>query len=61
MLSGIEVLKKVGDEVKSGEPLLYIHANDESKAMLQVEFLRNSYEISKEKVEKEKEILGIIE
>ena len=54
-------MKKVGDEVKSGEPLLYIHANDESKAMLQVEFLRNSYEISKEKVEKEKEILGIIE
>lgn len=58
---GIEVLKKIGDEVKSGEPILYIHANDEAKAMLQVEFLRNSYEITKEKVEKEKEILGIVE
>ena len=58
---GIEVLKKIGDEVKSGEPILYIHANDEAKAMLQIEFLRDSYEISKEKVEKEKEILGVIE
>ncbi len=58
---GIEVLKKIGDEVKAGEPLLHIYSNDEAKAMLQVEFLRKSYKISKEKVEKEKEILGVIE
>lgn len=58
---GIEVLKKIGDEVKSGEPILYIHTNDEAKAMLQIEFLRDSYVIVPEKVEKEKEILGIIE
>lgn len=58
---GIEVLKKVGDEVKSGEPLLYIHANDETKAYLQVEFLRNSYEFSTEPVQKPKEILDVIE
>lgn len=58
---GIEVLKKIGDEVNSGDPLLYIYANDESKGMLQVEFLRDSFQISKEKVEKTKEILGIIE
>lgn len=58
---GIEVLKKIGDEVKSGEPLLYIHANDETQALLQVEFLRNSYKISKEPVEKIKEILDVIE
>lgn len=58
---GIEVLKKIGDEVNSGDPLLYIYANDESIGMLQVEFLRDSFQISKEKVEKSKEILGIIE
>lgn len=58
---GIEVIKKIGDEVNKGEPILYIHTNDEAKAMLQIQFLRESYEISKEKVKKEKEILGIIE
>lgn len=58
---GIEVMKKIGDEVKSGEPLMYIYANDEAKAMLQIEFLRNSYKISKEKTKREEEILGIIE
>lgn len=54
---GIEVVKKIGDEVEENEPLMYIYSNDEGKAMMQVEFLRNSYEISKEKVEKQKEIL----
>lgn len=58
---GIEVLKKIGDEVKENEPLMYVYANDENKIMMQVEFLRKSYKISKEKVEKQKEILGIIE
>lgn len=58
---GIEVMKKIGDEVKSGEQLMYIYANDEAKAMLQIEFLRNSYKISKEKTKREEEILGIIE
>lgn len=58
---GIEMVKKIGDEVKNGETILYIYANDEAKALLQVQFLRDSYEISKEKVKKEEEILGIIE
>ena len=58
---GIEVLKKIGDEVKENDPLMYIYSNDEGKAMMQIEFLRKSYEISSEKVEKQKEILGIIE
>ena len=58
---GIEVLKKIGDEVKSGEPLLVIHANDETKGLLQVEFLRNSYNFSKEPVKKIKEILDVVE
>ena len=58
---GVEVLKKIGDEVKSGEPLLIIHANDETKGYLQVESLRNSYKFSKEPVEKIKEIIDVVE
>ena len=58
---GIEVLKKIGDEVKESDTVLYIYANDEEKARSQVEFLKNTYKISKEKVRKEEEILGIIE
>lgn len=58
---GVEVLKKIGDEVKNGEPILYIYANDETKGLLQVEYLRGAYEISKEPVEKIKEILDVIE
>lgn len=58
---GIEVMKKIGDKVEKGEPLVYIHANDKQKAENQVEFLRNSYKIQKEPVEKIKEIIEIIE
>lgn len=58
---GIEVLKKIGDEVKNGEPIMYIHANNETKGLMQVEFLRGSYKFSKEPVQKEKEILDVIE
>ena len=58
---GIEVLKKVGDEVKNGEPIMYIHANDETRGLMQVEFLRNSYKFSKEPVAKIKAILDVVE
>lgn len=58
---GIEMVKKIGDEVKSGDALLYIHSNTESQALMQMEMLRKSIEITPEKVEKEKEILDIIE
>ncbi len=58
---GIEVLKKIGDRVEKGEPILYIHANDEFKAKEQILSLQKSYTIVQEKVEKIKEILDIIE
>ena len=58
---GIEVLKKIGDRVEAGEPLVYIHANDEIKAKEQIVFLEKSYEIRGEKIEKIKEILDIVE
>ncbi len=58
---GIEMAKKIGDEVKSGDTLLYIHASNETQGLMQIEMLRKSIEISKEPVEKQKEILDIIE
>ena len=58
---GIETVKKIGDEIKEGEPILYIHANSETQGLLQIETLRSSIKISKNPVEKEKEILDIIE
>lgn len=58
---GIEVVKKIGDEVKSGEPLLYIHTNNETQGLMQVEMLRKSIGISKEPVSKIKEIIDVIE
>ncbi len=58
---GIETVKKIGDEIKEGEPILYIHANTETQGLLQIETLRSSIQISKEPVAKVKEILDIIE
>ena len=58
---GIEMVKKIGDEVIKGEPLLYIHADSEGDALAQIEMLRRSIKISKEPVEKIKEILDVVE
>lgn len=58
---GVEVLKKIGDEVKANEPVLIIHANDESIANSQIEFLRKSYEFSDKPVKKIKSIIDVIE
>lgn len=58
---GIEVCKKIGDKVKKGDTLLYIHANDEEKAREQVEFLKKSYNIVSYEIDRIKEILDIVE
>lgn len=58
---GIEVLKKIGDKVEIGDPLLYIYSNDESKAKEQVEFLQNSYHYADVEIPKINEIIDIIE
>ena len=57
---GIILNKKISDEVKAGDILAYIHANDEQKAKEAVEQLKDTYKISEMKVEKEKIILGVI-
>ena len=56
---GVEVIKKVGDMVNINEPLAYLYSNgkDEDKAY---EKVLNSYEIVKEKVEKNPIILEVI-
>ena len=57
---GIVLNKKIADEVKAGEILAYVHANDEQKGKEAVEQLKNTYKITEIKVEKEKIILGVI-
>ena len=57
---GIILNKKIADEVKVGDILGFIHANDEQKAKEAVEQLKETYKISEMKVEKEKIILGIV-
>ena len=57
---GIVLNKKIADEVKVGEVLAYVHANDEQKGKEAVEEVKNTYKISEMKVEKEKIILGVI-
>lgn len=57
---GIWLEKKIGDYVDTGDVLAYIHANNEEKAMMAVEDLKQAYKIIDEKVEKEEYILDII-
>lgn len=58
---GIVLNKKIGDKVKSGDILAYIHANNEEKGKIAVEDLYNAYEFSAEEVSKQKHILGVVE
>ena len=57
---GIILNKKIADEVKIGDILGFIHANDEQKAKEAAEQLKDTYKISEMKVEKEKIILGVV-
>lgn len=57
---GIELQKKVGDFVKKGEILAFIHANDEDKLKTCEERLLRAYRIGNEKKEEGPVILGIL-
>ena len=46
--------KKVGDFVKVGEALAYVHANNLELGEYAVKELQNTYQISREKIEKTK-------
>ena len=43
---GLILNKKLGDKVEQGEPLAYIHSNDEAKTKLAIERFLNAYTIS---------------
>lgn len=58
---GIVLNKKIGDKVKIGDELAYIHANNEGKGKIAVEDLYNAYEFSTEEVSKQEHILGVVE
>jgi len=58
---GVILRKKVGDHVKKGEILAFIHANNKRKGERFVEILRNAYSIVEGKVEKKKTIIKVVE
>ena len=58
---GIEVLKKIGDYVEEGEPILYIYSNDEKKAEEEAIKLQNSFKYASVDIPKIQEIIDIIE
>lgn len=43
---GVSEIKKVGTQVKQGEPLMMIHYNDESKLEGPLEYLRSAYRLA---------------
>ena len=57
---GIELNKKVGDFVFTGEVLGYIYADEEEQGKTAVNMLRQNYEISSNKTEKLSEIIKIL-
>ena len=44
---GVSGIRKIGEPIKKGEPLLVIHANDEEKLAQAKELLRSAYTITK--------------
>jgi len=43
---GVSEIKKVGTQVKQGEPLMMIHYNDESRLEAALEYLRSAYRLA---------------
>ena len=58
---GIKILKKVGDKVNKNEKIAEIYYNDSKNVEDSKNMLLDAYVIQEEKVEKQKEILEIIE
>jgi len=43
---GISEIKKVGTQMKQGEPLMMIHYNDEGNSEAALEFLKGAYRLA---------------
>ena len=57
---GIVLEKKVGEFVKKGEPLAYIHANGKEQCRAGMERLLSAYEISESRGKEGPVILGVL-
>ena len=57
---GVLLQKKNGENVKNGEVLAYIHANDREKAITASAHIKNAYELTEEPVEKVRMVKQII-
>ncbi len=58
--AGIVLNKKIGDDVKSGEIVAYIHTNDESKVMGATKNLAEAFKIVKRKIYPTSRVVEII-
>ena len=58
--AGIVLEKKIGDEVKTGEIVAYIHTNDEEKMWGAVKNLESAFHMSKKKVAPVSRIIEIM-
>ena len=61
MSVGIILNKKVGDSIKAGEPICYIHANDQAKADHAKDMILKATVISPDKCDHMKLIIDIVE
>ena len=55
--SGIVLQKKIGSEVKVGETVAYVHANDENKAISAVKNLSDAFKYSDKSVNVKSRVL----
>ena len=55
--AGIVLNKKIGDSVKAGEILAYIHTDDESKVMGATQNLKDAFKVTKKKVVSKSRVL----
>ena len=59
--AGIVLNKKIGDEVKIGEILAYVHTDDEKKAMSASQNLKDAFKFTNKKVQNKSRVLEIIQ
>lgn len=58
--AGIELKKKMGDEVKSGDILAYIHTDDDTKVMGATQNLKEAFQLSPKQVAVKSKVLEVI-
>ena len=58
--AGIELKKKIGSEVKSGDILAYIHTDDDSKVMGATQNLKDAFKLSAKKVVAKSKVLEVL-